>query len=242
MKKIWSVLLSILLGAFVVGIGTGYFLYLANKDRQALAQEANQAKLEAQEALNNSQKAIEEANKKLSEANEQVTNAQLALEAIQKEQALLKKAEPLLKPTGKTLDGWVTAISTAQGVSLIHPPGSVTNINDDTELSIIEETDSEPENTWLKIIPYSETLNTSLENSITSSTNISYFIDGKVVAGILGYNKNTDAETGLFKVYTNGSSTQLIWMQEPPPFKIKSWQKEQNISIKEILQTFEFQK
>ena len=47
MKKIWSVLFSILLGAIIVGAGTGYFLYLANQDRQILAAEANKAKLGA---------------------------------------------------------------------------------------------------------------------------------------------------------------------------------------------------
>jgi archaellum component FlaF (FlaF/FlaG flagellin family) len=240
MKKLWSVLLSILLGAFVVGIGTGYFLYLANKDRQALAQEANQAKLEAQQALSNSQAAIEEANLKLAKANEQVTNAQQALEALRTEQALLKSAEPLLKPPSKTLDGWSSAISTPFGISILYPPGSDVISDNEKIFAIANSTVSST--SWIKIIPFSEVVHNGLSVNITSSTQISYFIDGKLVAGIVGTDKNSNTETALLKIYENGSSTQSIWLQNPPSYKLKPWLKDQNISYVEILKTLEFKK
>jgi hypothetical protein len=240
MKKIWSVLLSILLGAFVVGIGTGYFLYLANKDRQVLAEEANSAKLEAQQALLESQKTIEETNLKLAEANEQVANAEKALEALQNEQALLKNAEPLLKPSVSSLDGWLPVISTSMGISLLLP--SVSNIDTNNEKLLAVSGDGENSAPWLKILPYSDTFHDMYLSDISSSTPVAYFIDGKVVAGQIGKDKNNGSETCLLKIYTAGSSTQMIWMQNPPSYKIKSWQKEQKISFTQILQTFEFQK
>lgn len=235
----WSILLSILLGAMVVGLGTGYFLYLANKDRKILSAEANQAKLEAQTALENSQKAIEEANSKLSEANEQVAKAEQALEALKQEQLLLRNAKPLIKPTNKELDGWISAISTAQGVSLLHPPGSETAVNNDIEFSITENDSDVP---WFRILPFSDSSKRQFANLITSSTDIAYFIDGKLVAGKVGTNKNTDSKSAYLNIYANGTSTQVLFIQDPPPFKIKSWQREQNISLEEILKTIEFKK
>jgi hypothetical protein len=239
MKKIWSVLLSILLGAIVVGIGTGYFLYLANKDRQILANEANIAKLEAQQTLQDSQRAIEEANSKLTQANQQVAEAEQALKALKNEQALLRQAKPLLKPSNKDLDGWLSAISTSQGISLLHPPGSNIKVNNDLEFSLIQESKTSP---WLKIIPYSKPQSDNFKLSISSSTNISYFIDGKVVAGIVGTESTSNLETALLEIYLGGTSTQILWIQNPPPFKFKSWQREQNIPFEEILKTFEFKK
>jgi len=240
MKKIWSVLLSVLLGAIVVGIGTGYFLFLANKDRQILAAEANTAKLQAKQALQESQKAIEEANTKLQEANVQVINAEKALEALRNEHALLEYAEPLLKPTGNSQEGWLSAISTAQGVSMMFPPGSIIKHNNENLLAIGSETTSS--STWLQVIPCSEIVFNDMLAEIASSTPIAYFIDGKLVAGRKGLEKNTDSETGLLKIFAKGLCTQIVRIQNPPPFKIKSWQKEQKISFTEILKTFEFQK
>ncbi len=240
MKKLWSVLLSILLGAFVVGIGTGYFLYLANKDRQVLAQEANNAKIEAQQALSDSQKAIEETNIKLAQANQQVTNAQQALEALQNEQTLLKKAEVLLKPTTGSLNNWSSAISTSQGISLMYPPGSKIDTNNENILSFTSENSSSTP--WLMILPYSTVTHKKFLSDMVSSTQVSYFVDGKVIAGEKGKNKNTDVDVGLLKIYSNGTSTQFIYIQDPPPQKSKTWQKDKVISFTEILRTFEFQK
>ncbi|MBD3281326.1 hypothetical protein GF391_01110 [Candidatus Uhrbacteria bacterium] len=239
MKKIWSVLLSILLGALVVGIGTGYFLYLANKDRQTLAAEANRAKLEAREAMQASQQAIEEANSKLQAANEQVLKAEQALKALKNQQALLKDAEPLIKPSNKNLEGWTSHISTSHGVSLFTPPGNTAKVNNDIELSIKKEDGESP---WLKINNYSSALEKDYTATMSSSTEVAYFIDGKLVAGISGNDKETQNKTALLKIYENGTSTKIFWIKTPPKFKLNTWSREQTSSIENILRTIEFEK
>lgn len=246
MKKIWSILLAILLGAIVVGSGTGYFLYLANKDRRALAEAAEQAKTEAQIALQKSQTAISEANEKLSQANAEVEKAQNAIKELQNEQALLRDAKPLIKPQTKDLEGWIPVISTSNGISLFLPPGSKVNQDTADNFSIMEDKEAldneEEDNIWFSVWSFDSKKFDLLKNKYASSSKISFFIDGKVVAGNANFNSENEIEEALLNIYSNGTTTHSLVIKNPPPFKFKSWQKEQFASVEEILQTMEFKK
>ncbi len=243
MKKIWSILLSILLGALIVGIGTGYFLYLANQDRQILITEANQAKLEAQTVLQNSQHAIEEANDKLLKANQEVEKAQLALQSLMFERSLLAIAEPLYLIQSET-ENWKTIINPAFELSLMIPPNSISTNNDSKLLSIALEDNADNNANWLEITPYQEKIANDLQAKISSTTDSSFFIDGKLITGKTGILKNSnDIKTAsVFMIYMNGTSTHLIWMLDPPPYKKKNRGNPTNVTQKEILSTFKFKK
>lgn len=232
-------MLAILLGALVVGIGTGYFLYLANKDRQMLATEANHAKLQAQEALQTSQQAIEEANQKLKQANEQVAKAEKALQNLQNQEALLEKARPMVKPNPNKLSDWSSVLSTDMELSIMYPTGNKIITNNDKSLSIANE---DKDLTWLKITKYSDKNYNKQKQALVSSTTVAYFIDGKLIAGESGLLKNTNSNISLLNIYSNGTSTHLISIMEPPPFQEYAWSRKQEFTIEDILQTLEFKK
>ena len=155
MKKIWSIFLSILLGAFVVGLGTGYFLYLANKDRQALAYQTEIAKQEAEKAYTLSQQAISEANLKVSQASNEVAKAQEALKALEYERDLINKAEPINKPNTQTTKDWITVVSASLGISIQYPPLAEVLKNDETILALTDSRNSNDEikESWFSYSP-----------------------------------------------------------------------------------------
>jgi uncharacterized coiled-coil protein SlyX len=232
-----------MLGAIIVGAGTGYFLYLANQDRQLLAEEANRAKLEAQTALQNSQQAIEEANNKLFQANQEVEKAQSALQYLMYERSLLAIAEPL-SINQSEIDNWETVINSYLELSLIVPPNSTTTANNDKLLSInsTETTNSKPN--WLEITSYQEKLAEDLLARISSTTDSAYFVDGKLISGKTGTVKNSidNQSASIYVVYNNGTSTHLIWMTEPPSYKNKNRGNLIRVSQKQILSTLKFKK
>ncbi|MBU2565999.1 hypothetical protein KKG46_00380 [Patescibacteria group bacterium] len=246
MKKIWSIFLSILLGAFVVGIGTGYFLYLANKDRQALAMQTELAKQEAQKAYELSQQAIQEANQKVTQASSEVTKAQNALKALEFERDLLNKAKPINKPNTQLTKNWPTVVSASLGISMQYPPLGEVIKNDEFILALIDSRDSDKnlDQSWFTYQPYSSNLEQNFKNRMSSSTPVSYFINGKLLAGEKGvlHGSNEDNMTygTLLNIYSYGTTTHILWIQNPPEQK-KSWRSLPTISVEDILGTIDFQ-
>ncbi|MFZ6015371.1 MAG: PspA/IM30 family protein [Patescibacteria group bacterium] len=242
MKKIWSILLSILLGAAVVGLGTGYFLYLANKDRQLLAYEAAQAKLKAEQALEQSHQAIEEANQKVISASQEIDKAQSTLQALLKERELLETAEPLMNTLTKK-QGWESILSPSFEISVEYPAGSDVIKNDETALVIAPENQS-MENKWFELSSYNSSTFSAWQNNIASSTQVAYFIDGKLLAGHFGLIKDSENSKSvtILIIYKNGLTEQMLWIADPPPFKKNPWQRGQVVISKEILATFKFKK
>ncbi len=243
MKKIWSVLLYILLGAIIVGVGTGYFLYLANQDRQTLAEEANKARLEAQTAMQNSQLAIEEANNKLLQANQEVEKAQSALQSLMYERSLLAIAEPLFINQSE-IENWKNVISSQLALSFMIPPNSTTTDDNGDLISVGNTDNANGTQNWLEITSYQEKFAKDLQSRISSTTDSAYFVDGRLIAGKTGsLNNSTNEQTAsVYIVYNNGTSTHLIWMLDPPAYKNKNRGNTIRVSQKQILSTFKFKK
>lgn len=117
MKRAWSILLSVLLGAIFVGLGTGYFLHLANQDRKSLVDEAQCARAEAIKAQEEREKTVLETNQKLAQANQEIEKAQEALRLLGLEKQLLASAKPLAAPAPKLVSGWSAVVSASLGLS-----------------------------------------------------------------------------------------------------------------------------
>lgn len=247
MKRAWSILLSILLGAAGVGLGTGYFLHLANQDRRLLAQEALTAKQIAQKALEEQQTAIQETNAKLEQASAEVDKAQNALKALELERALLSQAIPLIQPAAAVTKGWYSAMSAPLGISLRYPPGSAISGNDDIGLTISASSTSlegsTTDNPWLFVSRYDSSTESRYTERLASSTPAVYLVRGRLLAGTEGYlrdDKDSSVHAASLAMVTNGTGTHLIWIQTPP--KIPNAKKNPaSITIEDILSTLEFQ-
>jgi len=241
MRKAWSILLSILLGALVVGIGTGYFLHLANKDRQLLALEAQQAKATAIRTQQEQQNAIHEANEKLAKANEEVKKAQDVLKAVEQERALLGQATPLAEPPAKNIKDWQILISTNQDISFKYPSDSIVTEDDNKNLTIAEKKAGQPlqSEPWLMVQPYSEQAEDRLKNQITSSTPAVYFIKGKILAGETGYKNGQSQEGAYYRIYKDGVTTHLLWIED---YKYGQGKQVKPLLFEDLLGTLDFAK
>jgi hypothetical protein len=247
MKRAWSIFLSILLGATGVGVGTGYFLHLANQDRRLLAQETLTAKQAAQKALEDQQAAIQETNLKLAQANTEVEKAQYAIRALEREHAMLAQAVPLVPPTAAATRGWISAMSAPLGISLRYPPGSAVTGNDEIGLTIAaSSTDgnsSLADSPWVFVSRYDAPTERRYTERLVSSTPAVYLVRGRLLAGTEGYlpdEGNPTVRAAALSVVSDGTSTHLLWIQAPP--KVPTVKKNPvSPTIEDILSTLEFQ-
>ena len=248
MKRIWSVIFSVLLGALMVGLGTGYFLHLANKDRQALAEQVDKAKTEMQTVKDQSQKAIQAANDKLHLASQEVDKAHQTLQALEQERALIAKAQILHRPDPKNIKDWKTIISSSFGISISYPPTAFILQDSDKELSLgiipsnsIIQVFASNTKPWLDIQPYSSNLENIYLSQITSTEEASFFISGRLLNGHYGKLINaTSSEAYLLRIYNNGTSTHMIWLQTPETSSKTNIKRTPTMILKDILATIDF--
>ncbi len=252
MKKAWSILLSVLLGAIFVGLGTGYFLHLANLDRKNLANEAQQARADAIKAQEEREKAVLETNQKLSQANQEIEKAQEALRLLELERKLLVSAKVLPIPSPRLVSNWNSVVSSSLGLSFKYPPESQTASNDESGINIIgkiESTGSQQQASdgpWASIMPYSSQTEQLLFARLATSTPVAYLVSGHVITGVKGPLSNASTSDSIksaavLSVLYNGSKTHLIWMKNPPKDKATSARKGiATISIEDVLATFDF--
>jgi len=251
MKRAWSILLAVLLGAAVVGIGTGYFLHLANLDRRQLAEETQKAKEAADKARLEQQQTIEETNHKLQLANQEVDKAQTAIKTLEQERIYLAQAKPLAPPSASALRGWSSIVSTALGVSLRYPPESKVTTNDQLGLTIAASNTSgtlsqTADGPWFYLSGYDAQAEQQYAARIASSTQVTYFIHGRLLSGVRGdlkgTGKNSSLQAAVLKLLTNGSSTHLLWIQTPPKTSAsgKKTSSLSSVGIEDVLSTLEF--
>lgn len=225
----------------MVGIGTGYFLHLANKDRQLLALEAEQAKATAIRTQQEQQNAIHEANEKLTKANEEVKKAQDVLKTVEQERTLLRQASPLAEPPAKNIKDWQILISTNQDISFKYPPDSLVTEDSSKNLTIAEKEAGQPfiSEPWLIVQPYSEHAENMFKNQISSSTPAVYFIKGKILAGETGYKKDQSQEGSYYRIYIDGVATHLLWIEN---YKHKQGKQVKSLLFEDLLGTLDFPK
>lgn len=248
MKRAWSILLSVLLGAVVVGIGTGYFLHLANKDRQLLALEADQAKADAIRAQQEQQNAIEQANEKLKQASDEVNKAQGAIKALQLERTLLAQAKPLTPPNSRSIQDWPSAISTFQNISLRYPLGSTVKQDDEQILALTASSTSAAasqvtDGPWFRVTPFDQMAKNQLLARFTSSTHVTYFVNGHLLDGQEGdllTDGSTLSQAAVLDLYQDSTTSQLVWIQTPP--NQHAGKKSRIATLEDVLSTLEFPK
>ncbi len=217
MKRISSVILSILVGALAVAVGMGIYLQKANQDRLRLEQVANEAQEKSKTALDQGQKAIQEANDKLKAANDEVIKAQEALKAIEDEREQLAKADALVEPVSKSLKGWQETVSLPQGLTMKYPPTSVVEYNDEKALTFATKPKlpdfgyATSDARWLSITPYDMRLENELTATVASSTPVAYSVKGRLLTGIKGINLEKNSDLFVLRVQSMGKITHLIW-------------------------------
>lgn len=218
MKRITSVLIAVLLGACTTAVGVVPFLVLANQDRDQLSLELEQANERAERAETEKSRIAEEANVKVQEANREIQRAQVILESFEEDQRLMAEAKRLAKPPSHELYRWQPIVSLYQEVKLAIPPKS--EIISDTKEALAIRTERASDATfvkddrWLAITPYHANDEQELLGALTTSTEISYIVQGHLLTGKKGVLENGQ-QTIVLKTRYAATSTHLIWMKDP---------------------------
>jgi hypothetical protein len=247
MRRFTSVIIFILLGALAVGIGMGLILKKANDDRERLADIALQAQQASRKAQEAQAQAVIDANKKVEDANSQVTQAQQALKDLQQERDAIAQATPLLPPAPKLTRGWKQAISVDLGVSCLYPTGNEEKENDATALLIANEGSAAKSETmdtrWLQILSYSSTTELGISSYFSTSTPVSYLVDGHLLTGFHGsitafFPGFSPAEdVFILHVQKSGITTHTIWIKNPVGINTDG-----GLAVHNVLSTLSFQK
>jgi hypothetical protein len=217
MKRFAAIFLSILLGAAVVAIGMGIFLYKANVDRKQLATIAQTATEQAKQAAAERERAIHEANAELDTAKHEITKAQATVAALKEEREALAQATTLEAPSSKTLRGWTHAVSLPLKISLSLPPKHEIKENSEARfLSAFDLRYLTPSSSAILVIPYSEAEEQTLLRSIQNGTAISYAVQGHLLRGIRGENVDAPGTTGIVvAIQLYNQKTHLVRISEP---------------------------
>lgn len=190
MAKPWSIFGWILLGAFAAAIGTGYFLYASNSDRARLVEATEQAKKQSEDLAVASKKLADEANTKLDRASSEIKSAQDLIKKYNEERDLLARAEPLVRTRIST--NWKEWLNVPLGFSIRLP---VTNKNTGNELYF--------DFGWLQMQPYDAGREAAWSELSTSTAEVVYFVDGRLLIGTRG-------SEWILRDQSGASSTMLI--------------------------------
>lgn len=242
MSRTWPVLLAVILGALIVGSGTGYFLYLANEDRKVLAEEVQRAREQAEEVQQNSKATVQDANERVRIANEEIHRAQTQLSVLQEERRLIVDATPLLYPPSSLTAYFESVISEPLGFSVQYPMGAVVQKNTTSSLQLsMSEKDTDSESVWFSAIPYDPARELEWIARISSTTVQTFLVDGRLLVGRTGLLED-ETFAGAYRVLLNGTNTHLIWIQDPPKpiLKTRTWRKPATPEIQDILGTLDF--
>lgn len=238
MRRFTSVILLILLGALAVATGMGLILKKANDDRKRLADIVLHAQEERRQAQAAQEEAVLEANQKLDSANAQITQAQQALKSLQEERDAIASAMPLTPPSPKSLRGWQQAIDLVLGVSCFFPLGNEIRENGGAALTIartMSTTDVASPEPWLSITPYDANRESAFLNTFSTSTSVSYLVDGHVLIGRRGRTFEQSDEVVVLHVQKNGVISHTIWIKNPVGITTDN-----GLAIKNILSTLSF--
>lgn len=236
MKRATPLLLAILLGALAAGIGFGVFLKLANDDRNHLSQALDEARAQAEQTLKDKQALADDANQKVEEANAEVAKAEQVVASMKEEQRLMLTAKKLAKPPGTLLRNWSHTVSLYQGVGFSIPPkteiesdssSALTAVRSDGGASLAADT------RWLSVTPYEEKRESELLSSLATSTGFAYLIGGTLVTGREGVLAGTNEIMTVLRVRSSGTSSHLIWIKDPGTFGSGN-------GLERFLATFEF--
>jgi hypothetical protein len=214
MRRFRSILLSILAGGIAVGIGMGIFLHLANVDRERLASIAEQAQTQSKEAQAARDAAVQEANQKLTTANAEIAKAENTVVTLQQERDTIANAHILTPPRPRTILGWKEAVDLDLQASCKFPPGNTVDANDRNGLIISRlasgSATSSTQDQWLSILPFDSQSETEMDGALTTSTQVSYVVDGYLLFGQMGQLPDARNEIYILRAQKDGIPTHLI--------------------------------
>jgi hypothetical protein len=213
MSRTMNIFAWILLGGMATGLGTGFFLYQANVERQMLSVQAAEAKRQAEDLASQSKTLADEANSKLYEASAEVKRAQDLVKRYEEERRMIERAE-ILSPTSRSRT-WKEYLNIVLGMSLRIPNTAKEQINGSVFTSVPTQSSSFSDPApWLRIEQYTPEREKVLLTSATGTREALFFSSGKLYAGVRGTMGN---QTGyVLRVQSAASSTHLIWMQTAP--------------------------
>lgn len=220
MKRMTSVIFAILLGGFAVGIGVVPFLVLANQDRDRLYDEIQTINDHAEKTEAEKKKIAEEADAKVREANTEITRAQAILRETEEDQKLMLAAEKIEKPSSRTLNGWKSVVSLSQDTELLIPPKSLV-LKDNAKQLLVQQTSAEAdiyESPFsISIEPYNKQREHDILLTFTSSTEIAYVANSRLLKGWSGFVGDADNQNTamLFRVRDGATSTHTLFITAP---------------------------
>ena len=190
MKKIFSILFSILLGALTVGLTTGYFLYLANKDRSTLAQELQAVRLKMIANKKISGKEIQTKNNELQLTQKKLNEALQKIKSFELKNQLLDKAQYIKSVKNKS--NWHSILSTDFNLSFLIPQNAWLKTNNN-ELISVESFDSQDATSTLITVAFNkDNFYEKEKNKLSKPKTVTYFVDGKILSGVIEEQKDTD--------------------------------------------------
>ncbi len=204
------------MGALASGLGIGLFLHQANTDRLRLAEKIDTANKNITDIQESNRKTVEETNKKLQEANTEIAKAQQLIKNLDEERLLQATAQALRLPSAKNLPGWNDVIDLDLGVSLKQPPNSLVATNGPRALTLIRsasQINDDPR--WFTIKPYSPLEEQELIQTLSTSTVITYTVDGTILTGVRGEDRFSHQQTLILHIQQSGIIRFLLWAKDP---------------------------
>lgn len=237
MRRTLPILASILLGALAVALGMGIYLKQANDDRERLAGIARRAQDEAARIKEEGRLVVDQANRKIAQADIEISKAQKQVQMAQDERDLMASAQQLLPPNGKTIKDWKDAINLPLGISLKYPQGTELESNDAQSLTLIKTLPASAfapqDQRWLSVTPFDEKLEQELLFNVSSSTNVSYAVRGRLLTGKRGILNGQTGSMTVLRVRSAGTASHLMWIKEPIPATAK-------VNMIDLLSTIDF--
>ena len=237
MRRTLPILASILLGALAVALGMGLYLKRANDDRERLALIAQRAQEEAARIKEEGRLVVDQANRKIAQADIEISKAQKQVQLAQDERDLMAQAQQLLPPIGKAVKGWKDAINLPLGISLKYPQGTELESNDAQSLTLTKTQSvssiTTQDQRWLSITPFDERLEQELLFNLSSSTQVSYAIRGRLLTGQRGILNGQGGYMLVLRTRSAGTASHLLWIKEPNSGTNK-------INVVDVLSTIDF--
>lgn len=213
MRRSWSVLLWILVGALASAIGMGTVLHTSNKDRERLSQELQTTQAVLTSLKAQQEQLIRESNEHVALATQHVAEANAKVQAVATLQARLKTAAPLFPPTAFQTRGWTEFASVAMGVSLRVPPRMQTQSSDDglfvSTRRFVKGTPIEEQ--WFALTPYRPDRERDIGSRLTNTKEVTYTLGTRLLHGVKGTLPDGLQTLYLLSVQENASTTHLLW-------------------------------
>ena len=210
MRRSFTVLIWILLGAFAASLGVGTVLLSAKHDRDGLQQKIAQQNEEIARLQQERNQTILDANQHIEQAAAEASATHAQLQAITDEQRQLSAATPLL--ASYSAKRWPETVSFALDLSLRTPP-NITTTSTDTELtSTLPSKNDQPVRNWLNITRYDDQRFSDLVHSLTQTQTLSYRLDQTWISGVGGISPD-GVLTYVLRAQRQGQITHLIYVQ-----------------------------